>query len=651
METIRRWWRERPDGNVGFATGAGSGVWVLDVDGLVAQAVLDELQRVHGRLPETVAAKTARGTHLYWRYPDDRRVGNSKGRLPANIDVRGEGGFVVGPPSLHATGVRYEWLRAPSATPFADAPDWLLDLISAPGQPPAAVPAGAVVADAGAFDATLDLRSHPGVAEGGRHNTAIRMVGSHLGRGENPIDVLDLVYDWNRRNAPPENEDSLKRIVRDLSAKDLRKAEALVATWPVMGEAAFRGWAGEAVRLIEPQSEADSNAMLLQALVIAGHSFGPAPHFVIENSRHGTNLFAVVVGDTADGRKGTGFDRVAGLLPELHGSLLTGLATGEGLIYQVRDPSRPTVRLRRGSRKKRPDSAPDDTAGDVPAEFESSVVEDMGVADKRLLVRESEFKNVFAQGKRDGNILNNVMRCAWDGGKLGVMTKSSPLEANVTHISVIGNMTREELLASMSTVDASNGFANRILWAMSRRSKDLPLGGARVDLSGLKWRLTERMEFAQGVGEMQIADDARALYDAEYRTKLNRSRGGKVVAKVTNRGAATVVRLAMIYALLDGSAVIHLTHIESALTMWEYCHQSAAYIFGQGGGLREDVLAAIRERDCCKTDLYRLGNNRVSGYTLNTVLGELERDGLIRRETRGGTGGRPVEWLVAVGGD
>jgi hypothetical protein len=123
-ETINLWWSTWPDANVGVATGE---FLVIDVDGAVGDESLQRLQSEHGQLPTTLEATTARGRHLYFTSPS-QRLGNSAGRLGDGLDVRGHGGYVVAPPSLHPHGHRYRWRsrRRPGALPA-----WVVELLTA----------------------------------------------------------------------------------------------------------------------------------------------------------------------------------------------------------------------------------------------------------------------------------------------------------------------------------------------------------------------------------------------------------------------------------------------------------------------------------------------------------------------------------------
>jgi putative DNA primase/helicase len=104
---IEEWWRKWPDANIGIATGAVSRIIVIDVDGADGLATLKSLVAQHAFLPRTAIVKTARGWHLYFQMP----VGCE--RIPCStgdgLDVRADGGYVVAPPSRHASGHIYQW--------------------------------------------------------------------------------------------------------------------------------------------------------------------------------------------------------------------------------------------------------------------------------------------------------------------------------------------------------------------------------------------------------------------------------------------------------------------------------------------------------------------------------------------------------------
>jgi hypothetical protein len=141
-EVVSRWWRRWPDANIGVRTGGESGLIVLDVDpdhgGLRS---LVELERRHGRLPPSLTVRTGTGRHYWFRHPG-WPLRNSAGRLGPGIDLRGDGGYIIAPPSRHASGRRYQWT---CGQPLAPAPHWLLALAREPTR----------------LDPPISLRQHP----------------------------------------------------------------------------------------------------------------------------------------------------------------------------------------------------------------------------------------------------------------------------------------------------------------------------------------------------------------------------------------------------------------------------------------------------------------------------------------------------------
>lgn len=109
--------------NIGIVTGSVSGIVVLDIDGPAGEESLRSL----GDVPETATVRTGKGRHLYFRHPGNE-IRNFAGKLPG-LDLRGDGGYVVAPPSIHANGSRYEWELHPEAVGIAEVPAWLLSLI------------------------------------------------------------------------------------------------------------------------------------------------------------------------------------------------------------------------------------------------------------------------------------------------------------------------------------------------------------------------------------------------------------------------------------------------------------------------------------------------------------------------------------------
>ena len=211
-DTIEQWWRSDPNLNVAVATGTCSGVFVVDVDGGDAEAELRKLEHEHGALPATVEAITARGRHLYFKAPDVP-VRNSAGKIAPGVDSRGDGGYVLTPPSVHPSGRRYRW-SVDSASAFAAAPTWLLDKITTPASGPNSA---APVSDWRAL-------VRDGVGEGARDCTVARLAGYLLRRRIDPIVVLGLMQAWNATSCvPPLLAADVDRIVDSIAGRELAR--------------------------------------------------------------------------------------------------------------------------------------------------------------------------------------------------------------------------------------------------------------------------------------------------------------------------------------------------------------------------------------------------------------------------------------------
>jgi len=255
---------------------------------------------------------------------------------------------------------------------------------------------------------------------------------------------------------------------------------------------------------------------------------------------------------------------------------------------------------------------------------------DPGVLDKRLLVYESEFAAVLKIAGREGNILSVILRQAWETGNLRNTVKNNPMKATGAHIAVIGHITIEELQRTLTTTEAANGFGNRFLWLCVRRSKLLPDGGAlhTVDFNPLLTRLRDAVTKAKGIqpakGIQQMYRDAHATaaWHAVY-PALSEGHPGLVGALIA-RAEAQVLRLSMLYALLDGTATIQAKHLYAALALWEYVEASAAYIFGDtmGDPIADTLLDALQS--CYPQGLTRQ-HILEETFNRNTRADELDR--------------------------
>jgi len=228
---IAGWWRRWPTANIGVVTGAVSGMIVLDIDPRHGgDESLAELIRQHGELPERVEAQTGGGgRHLIFAHPGDE-VPN-RANIRPGIDVRGDGGYIVAPPSVHISGRAYSWRpgHAPDELKPAPMPTWLRDLLTErrdggqqqrPTEPP--VPHNSKGDElARLVTAAAQYVLQAASATEGNRNTAAFNLAGHLFAFETDTtrlrlsepQVLDLMRAWNHHNTPPLGETELAQVV------------------------------------------------------------------------------------------------------------------------------------------------------------------------------------------------------------------------------------------------------------------------------------------------------------------------------------------------------------------------------------------------------------------------------------------------------
>jgi hypothetical protein len=405
-----------------------------------------------------------------------------------------------------------------------------------------------------------------------------------------------------------------------------------------LADIAMTGLPGEFVRLIEPHSEGDPAALLLGFLVAMGTVLGRSVHLRIGASCHFPNLFAVIVATSSKGRKGTVMAEVRRFVeladPSFVSRIASGLSSGEGLIEAVRDP--------------REDDVSSKQNGTVRLERQ---IVDNGVEDKRLLAAEGEMAQPLQAAGRDNNTLSAILRQAWDGTSLRVLARSNKNACKEPHISILGNITEEELRRLLTSNDRANGFGNRFLWCCASRSKCLPFGGS-VDLASLH---SLALKAASIIAPMRSAggafgwtDEAAYHWRRVYPT-LSAGHSG-LFGAMTARAEAQTVRIALIYAALDGANRIGMPHLLAALEVWRYCEDSVRAIFGDASG--DDTGDAIIEllrsspNGLTETEVNNHFQKHKKSADIQRALGLLQERGVVRSERRK-TEGRPsIVWFL-----
>jgi len=385
---------------------------------------------------------------------------------------------------------------------------------------------------------------------------------------------------------------------------------------PVMGEAAYAGLAGDVVRALAPTTEADPVAVLITFITSFGSACNRGPHVLVGDSRHGTNLFAVLVGETSRSRKGTALDgplRLMRIADEVWAKdrVQGGLSSGEGLIWAIHDEVR----------RHNPKTGEDD-------------VVEPGVSDKRLFCVEEELSQILKTAQRQGATISEVIRRAWDSRMtLQTMTKASPAKATCGHVSILGHITKAELAREITETDLANGLANRFGWFRVRRAHLLP-DPVRLDdrvAGDLARRIVDALIHARRTSTVTRGPEARDAWAVAY-PELERDRPG-LAGAITARASPITLRIALIYALLDCSSEIHAEHLESALAVWRYAAESVTSIFGDltGDAVADRILALLHtEGQMTRNDLFDAFGRNVPSARIGNALSMLHENGRIQ---------------------
>lgn len=424
----------------------------------------------------------------------------------------------------------------------------------------------------------------------------------------------------------------------------------------------LHGIVGDVVKLATLNTEAGVPGCAFATLALFGAAAGRNAYVEIGDAFKHLRPWGIVIGPTSTGRKGTSLDlpsqlirqgqdiadsRSAGNLsgtgPRL--SSVNGVATGEGLIYAIRDGTD----LRSGTQPKW-----------------------QPIEDKRLLVIDEEFASTLAKCSRKDATLSAILRKAWDGRKLDNQTRAEPVAASRPHIVMLSQITPDEFLRKTETVELMNGLINRYMLILSKRNRSVPFPepAPAAQAKGLAQRLAGGLFFSWGGKhvydpaaenglKVTLSAEAKALYGRDYERLITRERPG-IVGGATGRMSTQVWIIAATYAVLDESDVVKAEHMEAALGWARYGFECAALLFNvkdNKKGQMEDAIRAERVFDAIRgsgstgitrTELSAEFSGHLSGSGLNVAIQALLGQQRISEQWEGNTGGRPAKRYFAA---
>jgi len=446
------------------------------------------------------------------------------------------------------------------------------------------------------------------------------------------------VTDWFNEVTDPNKADSFFKLFQEYLLNDVSVRKAIgphpadtrsEQHLPILQKEAFYGVFGEYINAIADFIEPAPVGPLVQMLSCFSNVVGSGPYYKIGATIHKLNIFTVIVGRTAKSRKGTGWDIARDVMKLVDyqwwdNKIKTGLSSGEGLIVEVRDPE--------------PDS------------------NDPGKLDKRLFIFEPEFSKVLKVSARSLNILADIIRQAWDTGKLNIMNKNDPVKASNAFISINGHITAFELRQLLSDVDIFNGFGNRFLWFYVKRANVRPFGDDYENFDPTPYieRIKKAVVYAKTVGRIQLDAEACELWEPIYNELADETseEGNGLSDELTARAEPQLVRLACIYALSDLSDVIKPSHIKAAMALWKYSEDSVKCIFGdcRSNSTAEKIKNGLKNSPTglTRSEIFALLGRNPPKVAIDAAFDELLKVGLvICKKTE--TGGRPEERWFYVG--
>jgi hypothetical protein len=619
-------WRNRLEhhrGNVGLVLGRG--VACLDVDRYKegAEDAWERLRADTGLAIETITAITGRdGRHYFYRY-------NERLALPSvplgprgypGIELKADGGMVVVEPSIHPdTGKPYafEIGYGPGEFPPALVPQAFVDLVNPPARSKAGPEdqevARLLVEHYGGHSVTTMKDGSLGVWRPGKDKDrrASITIGSlgpgvfHVWTDGWPSFEQDRTYDLGQLRRMCGLAEEPRFTIPD-AIPDMPEGYRLwqegddAVPSPVLGPDAYHGLLGDFLRLLEGQTEGHPAAIGAHVIPCLGTMLGREVAYRAGTEVHFPKINVIVVGPTSAGVKGVS-ENAAMLLVEkvmptfIARHSLTGVASGEAVIHEMRDDA------------------------DPPAE-------------KRRIVMDAEFSAVLKVVRRDGSILGDVLRKVFDNRPLQNRTKSAGTEvASNHHLSIVGSTTPGELRALTEEISILNGFANRFLYVWSELTRLLPLGG-RIDEQGIH-RLAEQFVAVQTwVREKPAVNGtsrwfsitegsaAHRVWDTFYERRPGLPNESEMMTAITGRQVTHGARLALVYAVLDRCDHFEPEHIRAAVAWCDYCIATIRKIFTSGpGGKPGQLLEAIRQAGEGGLD----GAGQAAAFSRNLKAGDL----------------------------
>lgn len=644
--------------NVGMLTGRGLLVVDADVYKPGGEGALDALVDATDLDRATVTALSGGGgLHLLYSYDPAVYVGS----VPLEplgfpgIEIKADGGQIIVAPSIHPdTGRPYAWEEGfgPGEVPAAPAPAKLLELLGA-GTGPAGGTGGRwqpldldqadeldalnveaariLVEHFGGHDPVRFRDSTVGVFRPGKVSGSASITTGFIAPGTSKVWTDGWAPFIQNRVYGIEQLRDMAGLTPQVTAPPLYVLPPGYRLWqpgdvdvpaPVLGDDAYHGPLGAFLRHVEGRVEAHPAAIGAHLLPAFATMLGRRVTYTAGADEQHTKTFWAVVGPTSSGGKGGALNASMVLIKAVKPTFLAvhsiaGIGSGETLIHEMRD-----------------------------------VTEDKKQVEQNRIILDGELSRVLRVARREGSILADVLRSAFDSWPLRHSTKTDAETVSTGHhLSLVAGITPRELAALTEELAVLNGFANRFLYAWSRIPVLLPYGG-KIDtevVTDLAAKIDTALHDVEG--DYGFDDGARELWEPFYMERREGIGDSEALRAITSRQAAHAARLSTLYAALDGAPTIGAAHLRAAIAWCDYSLGTIRRVFVGGVSGRAGVLlTAIREAGEDGLD----GRDQAAVFGRNLAAGALvelretlEAENLIFTVTVA-TGGRPRVLSVAI---
>lgn len=404
---------------------------------------------------------------------------------------------------------------------------------------------------------------------------------------------------------------------------------------PLPDEAVYHGLLGEAAVKLCESSEADPVAVLATLLAGYGVMVGPSPFVRIGADSHPPLIWPLILGHTSIGRKGTSWGVARSLLhpadPAFYRESVTaGLSSGEGLISDVADEDE-----------------------NDPANKGRLVVP----GGQARMVVETEYSVTMRRSAREGNSLGGVLRQAWDGDDLAVMTKAK-LRSTAPRIAILAHITPGEFRACVKNSEMAGGTYNRFLPIYSERGRVIAEGEGADEavVQTLSDRMATALLKARAAGKIGLTPDARKYWtEVVYPALSEAPPADGPVAQFTARATPYARRLAMVYALADAAAIVDVPHLTAAYHLVNYSRATAAFVLGGASGTGDPqldkVLAELEQAGAAglsRSQISAVFSRKLNRPALDDLLSKLESVAEVQRCEQSSAGRPSTRWVLVA---